>query len=59
MSNSKFRFKECSHTRESFKRGKDTIEKEEGYEIVHTQYNNREMVIYVYDKTIEQEKKRL
>lgn len=55
----RFRLAGYVRERESFRRGKDLVEKEDGYEIVHTKYNGREMVIYVYDKTIEQKKKRL
>lgn len=46
---SKFRLIGYTRKRESFRRGKDLVEKEDGYEIVYTKYNGREMAIYVYE----------
>lgn len=54
---SKFRLIGYTRKRESFRRGNDLVEKEDGYEIVHTKYYGREMLIYVYENNNNPKKK--
>lgn len=53
----KFKLDGYVRKRERFQRGKDVVEKEDGYEIVYTKYNGREMAIYVYENLKKKNKK--
>lgn len=54
---SKFRLIGYTRKRESFRRGKDLVEKEDGYEIIHTKYDGKEISIYVYENNNNPKKK--
>ena len=54
---SKFRLIGYTRKRESFRRGKDLVEKEDGYEVIHTKYDGKEISIYVYENNNNPKKK--
>ena len=53
----KFKLNGYVRKRERFQRGKDVVEKEDGYEIIHTKYNGKEISIYVYENNNNPKKK--
>ena len=53
----KFKLDGYVRKRERFQRGKDVVEKEDGYEIIHTKYNGKEISIYVYENNNNPKKK--